>query len=164
MEELLSITRTEKGEEPDPVESHKSVSRMTLRQVLLAEMNGLELQNMVLAMIQDWDPRFQSLTRMSDPSTITLLPIHSSVPIQHWETKIITLVGDAIHSMTPMRGIGAKIKMVQYGFDAVRSSMKAAEQSISENAVALAMMKMMFRLIDALPPIKRWIFRNFGNS
>ncbi|MDF2684558.1 MAG: FAD-dependent monooxygenase, partial [Brevibacillus sp.] len=41
MEELLSICRTENGGEPDPVRSHKSVSRMTLRQVLLAEMDDI---------------------------------------------------------------------------------------------------------------------------
>jgi 2-polyprenyl-6-methoxyphenol hydroxylase-like FAD-dependent oxidoreductase len=56
-----------------------------------------------------------------------------------------------------------EIKMVQYGFDAVRSSMKAAEQSTSKNAIALAMMKWIFRLIHSLPPIKRMLFRNYGN-
>ncbi|MED4780243.1 FAD-dependent oxidoreductase [Brevibacillus choshinensis] len=161
----------------------------------VTEADGCEMQKAVLAMIEDWDPRFQSLVRMSDPSTITPLPIHSSVPIQPWETKTVTLVGDAIHSMTPMRGIGANTalrdaellcenvisahrgeksllqairdyenKMVQYGFDAVRSSMKAAQQSTSENAVALAVMKRVFRLIQSLPPIKRLLFRNYGNG
>jgi hypothetical protein len=52
--------------------------------------------------------------------------------------------------------------MIRYGFDAVRKSMKAAEQSVSENAVALAVMKAGFRLLNTLPALKRWVFRNLG--
>ncbi len=38
---------------------------------------------------------------------MTLLPIRTSVAVPPWETTNITLLGDAIHSMTPFRGIGA---------------------------------------------------------
>jgi 2-polyprenyl-6-methoxyphenol hydroxylase-like FAD-dependent oxidoreductase len=33
--------------------------------------------------------------------------IKTSVPVAPWQSRRITLIGDAIHSMTPYRGIGA---------------------------------------------------------
>ena len=115
--------------------------------------------------------------------------------MERWETKNATLIGDAIHSMTPMRGIGANValrdaallrrslaaaqrgeepllaaigdyeaEMVRYGFDAVRASMKAAQQASSENAAALAVAKRAFRLINAVPPLKRLAFGGMGDG
>jgi 2-polyprenyl-6-methoxyphenol hydroxylase-like FAD-dependent oxidoreductase len=55
-------------------------------------------------------------------------------------------------------------EMVRYGFDALRSSMKAAEQATSENAVALAIAKSAFRLMNAVPPVKHLAFRGMGDG
>jgi 2-polyprenyl-6-methoxyphenol hydroxylase-like FAD-dependent oxidoreductase len=33
--------------------------------------------------------------------------VKSSLPIAHWSTGRVTLLGDALHNMTPFRGIGA---------------------------------------------------------
>ncbi|HWM18528.1 MAG TPA: hypothetical protein VNO51_02490 [Ilumatobacteraceae bacterium] len=38
---------------------------------------------------------------------MSLLPIRTSVRIPRWEATNIALVGDAIHGMTPFRGIAA---------------------------------------------------------
>jgi len=38
---------------------------------------------------------------------VTAFAIKTSVPIQPWATRKVTLLGDALHNMTPFRGIGA---------------------------------------------------------
>jgi 2-polyprenyl-6-methoxyphenol hydroxylase-like FAD-dependent oxidoreductase len=40
-------------------------------------------------------------------STVTTFPVKTSVPIPQWPTQKVTLLGDALHNMTPFRGIGA---------------------------------------------------------
>jgi salicylate hydroxylase len=58
-----------------------------------------------------WAGGFRDLVGLSDPSTISCLPIRTSRPVAPWPTGRITLIGDAIHSMTPYRGIGANIAL-----------------------------------------------------
>ncbi|MEU5407959.1 FAD-dependent oxidoreductase [Nocardia asteroides] len=54
-----------------------------------------------------WAPELRRLVAESDPATTTLIPIKTSVPIPRWTPTTVTLLGDAIHSMTPFAGIGA---------------------------------------------------------
>jgi 2-polyprenyl-6-methoxyphenol hydroxylase-like FAD-dependent oxidoreductase len=63
-----------------------------------------------------WSDRLSDLVWLSDPTTLSLLPIRTSQPVAPWETSRITLLGDAIHAMTPFRGIGANVALK----DAVR--------------------------------------------
>jgi 2-polyprenyl-6-methoxyphenol hydroxylase-like FAD-dependent oxidoreductase len=63
-----------------------------------------------------WAKGFRELVSLSDPSTLSCLPIRTSRPVASWPAGRITLIGDAIHSMTPYRGIGANIALK----DAVR--------------------------------------------
>jgi salicylate hydroxylase len=66
--------------------------------------------------VAPWATGFRDLVGLSDPSTISCIPIRTSVPVPAWPAGRITLIGDAIHSMTPFRGIGANIALK----DAVR--------------------------------------------
>jgi 2-polyprenyl-6-methoxyphenol hydroxylase-like FAD-dependent oxidoreductase len=66
--------------------------------------------------MRSWSHVLRDLVGLADPTTIACLPIRSSVPIAPWQTQRITLLGDAIHSMTPYRGIGANVALK----DAVR--------------------------------------------
>jgi 2-polyprenyl-6-methoxyphenol hydroxylase-like FAD-dependent oxidoreductase len=51
-----------------------------------------------------WSRAFRDLVGLSDPTTLSCLSIRTSVPVARWRTGRITLLGDAIHSMTPYRG------------------------------------------------------------
>ncbi|WP_370947823.1 FAD-dependent oxidoreductase [Amycolatopsis sp. cg5] len=155
----------------------------------LSEMDGAALKRAVLDQVEAWHPAFVRMVSESPEGSISLMTILTSEPVEPWPTSSVTLLGDAIHSMTPMRGIGAntalrdaqllcrylvaasfgdmtvaeavslyEARMRDYGFEAVRTSLKAAEQFVSENRVGRTMAKSMFRFIEAVPPLKRRMF------
>jgi 2-polyprenyl-6-methoxyphenol hydroxylase-like FAD-dependent oxidoreductase len=63
-----------------------------------------------------WDQRLRDLVNLADTATINTLTIRTALPVAPWPTRRITLLGDAIHAMTPYRGIGANMALK----DAVR--------------------------------------------
>jgi salicylate hydroxylase len=144
---------------------------------------------------RQWDGRLQTLVRLADSDTINAIPIRTSVPIAPWPTRRVTLLGDAIHAMTPYQGIGANValknalrlcraltaanrgerplldaihdyesEMVRYGFKAVRRSLHAMHQSVTESRIKLMFSRTVLRLIDRVPPFKRWMTSAVGND
>jgi 2-polyprenyl-6-methoxyphenol hydroxylase-like FAD-dependent oxidoreductase len=142
-----------------------------------------------------WSQAFGDLVGLADPTTISCLPIRTSVPVAPWRTGRITLLGDAIHSMTPYRGIGANVAikdaarlkralvaahsgehdivaaihdyetgMLDYGFRAVRNSLKAMRQTITDSAPSLMLSRLTLRAINALPPLKRAVASRLGEE
>jgi 2-polyprenyl-6-methoxyphenol hydroxylase-like FAD-dependent oxidoreductase len=70
-------------------------------------LNGSDLQEMVLDRTVGWAPALRELIGGSDPATVNALRVRSSTPVDPWQTGRVTLLGDAIHNMTPMAGVGA---------------------------------------------------------
>jgi 2-polyprenyl-6-methoxyphenol hydroxylase-like FAD-dependent oxidoreductase len=68
---------------------------------------GAELQQLVLELTGDWHPNLRKLFALGDPDSSFPLQIRTSEPIPPWPTTNVTLLGDAIHTMTPGRGVGA---------------------------------------------------------
>ncbi|WP_410666092.1 FAD-dependent oxidoreductase [Amycolatopsis sp. lyj-84] len=156
--------------------------------------DGEALRALVLDLIDGWDPAFKELVAGSPAGSVSRLPVFTSKPVAPWPTSNITLLGDAIHSMTPFRGIGANTalrdarllcrnlvaaretgdvrtavadyerQMRDYGFAAVRDSERSARQFVSENRVSRAMARGMFRFFQAVPPLKRKAFSDQGTS
>jgi 2-polyprenyl-6-methoxyphenol hydroxylase-like FAD-dependent oxidoreductase len=58
-------------------------------------------------MTRDWHPNMRRMIDLTDPSTVFPVNIRTSVPLEPWETSNVTLLGDAVHTMTPGRGVGA---------------------------------------------------------
>jgi salicylate hydroxylase len=160
-------------------------------------MHGEELRSAVLnAMaLRSWDQRFRTLVRLADPATINAIAIRTSVPVAPWRTQRITLLGDAIHSMTPYRGIGANVAlrdavglcraltaadrgerpvidaihdyeadMVEYGFRAVRTSLHAMNQAVTESSVQSALSRAALRIINHVPAFKRAMYNRMGEE
>jgi len=73
----------------------------------ISNMKGPELQQLVLELTKKWHPDLRELYRLSDPTATFPLKVRTSRPIPLWKTTNITLIGDAIHTMTPGRGVGA---------------------------------------------------------
>jgi 2-polyprenyl-6-methoxyphenol hydroxylase-like FAD-dependent oxidoreductase len=72
----------------------------------LRHVDGTLLQSTVLTMIDGWHQDPFRLVTESDPSTVAAFRIQSSVPMQRWKTTRVVLLGDAIHAMTPLQGLG----------------------------------------------------------
>ncbi|WP_327587744.1 FAD-dependent monooxygenase [Nonomuraea sp. NBC_00507] len=151
----------------------------------ISEMSGKQLKDTVAQMIRSWHPDLRRMIDLSHPDTVSLLPIRTSIPIDPWPATNITLLGDAIHSMTPMRGIGAntalrdarllcraltagsdpieaiagyEAEMREYGFAAVRDSLRSAQQFVGENRIARMGFKSFLRLVHRVPSLKAKVF------
>jgi 2-polyprenyl-6-methoxyphenol hydroxylase-like FAD-dependent oxidoreductase len=142
-----------------------------------------------------WSLAFRDLIGLADPTTISCLPIRTSIPVAPSRTERVTLLGDAIHSMTPYRGIGANVAikdaarlkhalvaahngernileaihdyetgMLDYGFRAVRNSLKAMHQTVTDSRPALTISRLTLRAINALPPVKRVVASRMGEE
>lgn len=72
-----------------------------------SEVSREELVRLALDMTSGWHPNLRKLIRLTDVSTVFPIKIRTSVPVAPWPTGNVTLLGDAIHTMTPGRGVGA---------------------------------------------------------
>ncbi|HEX7307074.1 NAD(P)/FAD-dependent oxidoreductase [Lentzea sp.] len=141
------------------------------------------LQQSVLRRIKQWSPDLQRIVRSTHPDTVSQWRIRSSKPIERWESTNVTLLGDAIHAMTPMRGIGANValrdaqllarkltesgvdgisdyeaEMYDYGFAAVRDSLRAARQFAEGSPFSRTLFRTVLRTASAVPALKRAMF------
>ncbi|MGH3729220.1 MAG: FAD-dependent oxidoreductase [Micromonosporaceae bacterium] len=81
----------------------------------LESLDGAALRDVVGEMITDWHPDLRRVVAGSEPSTVSVLKVHTSTPVDPWPTTTVTLLGDAIHSMTPFQGIGANTALRDAG-------------------------------------------------
>jgi 2-polyprenyl-6-methoxyphenol hydroxylase-like FAD-dependent oxidoreductase len=163
----------------------------------IERMSGEELRKTALRVMAQrlWDERFRALVRLADVDTINAIAIRTSVPIAAWQTQRVTLLGDAIHAMTPYRGIGANValkdavrlclaltmanrgerliidaireyetEMIDYGFRAVQTSLHAMNQAVTEHRVQLMLSRVVLRMINCVPPLKRRVFNRMGEE
>ncbi|WUJ68050.1 FAD-dependent monooxygenase [Kribbella soli] len=73
----------------------------------IMELSGEELIKVALDVTPGWHPNLRRLFDLTDPGTCFPVNIWTSVPLDPWKTTNVTLLGDAIHTMTPGRGVGA---------------------------------------------------------
>ncbi|MGH3766483.1 MAG: FAD-dependent oxidoreductase [Pseudonocardiaceae bacterium] len=64
------------------------------------------LQHVVEGMTVGWHPDLRRLLAESDPASVMLVEHKTSVEVPAWPTTTVTLIGDALHSMPPVGGLG----------------------------------------------------------
>lgn len=69
--------------------------------------DGERLKAISLEMTRGWSPHMRRLIELTDPSAFGYISIRTSVPPAPWQSSNVTLLGDAVHTMTPGRGAGA---------------------------------------------------------
>ncbi|WP_188194580.1 FAD-dependent oxidoreductase [Nonomuraea sp. SYSU D8015] len=68
-----------------------------------------ELHRLAVDTVRGWHEGVQRIVREADPEATFLLQIHSARRVGPWDEPAVTLVGDAVHSMSPGRGEGANL-------------------------------------------------------
>ncbi|MFK3982431.1 FAD-dependent oxidoreductase [Micromonospora sp. NPDC050397] len=70
-------------------------------------MRGEALVRLALDLTPNWHPHLRELFTLSDPHSCIPVKVATSEPVPPWQSSNVTLIGDAIHTMTPGRGVGA---------------------------------------------------------
>ncbi|HEY7488886.1 MAG TPA: NAD(P)/FAD-dependent oxidoreductase [Streptosporangiaceae bacterium] len=156
--------------------------------------DGPALRALTQRMIGGWHPDLLHLVAESDPGTVAPVVVRSMAPVPAWKTTTVTLLGDAIHNMTPMAGIGAntalrdadllcrkltaadrgeaallpaiaeyEAAMRDYGFAAVKLSLRNARQATAPSRLARAAFKAVLRAVNAIPVLKRQFARSMNS-
>ena len=72
---------------------------------------GGTLKNALRRAVVSWHPNLRKLVEMIDEQQLFLNHLRTAPPPVPWKPTQITLLGDAIHSMTPYRGVGGNIAL-----------------------------------------------------
>lgn len=70
------------------------------------DLDGPTLHRFVLERTARWHRDLRELYRRADPTTCFPINIRTSEPVAPWTASNVTLIGDAIHTMTPGLGVG----------------------------------------------------------
>jgi 2-polyprenyl-6-methoxyphenol hydroxylase-like FAD-dependent oxidoreductase len=77
----------------------------------LSALSSEDLQKLSLELMKDWPERARAIPAHGDPTSFFFIEMHTSVPCKMPTCSNVTLLGDAIHAMTPTLGRGANIAM-----------------------------------------------------
>jgi 2-polyprenyl-6-methoxyphenol hydroxylase-like FAD-dependent oxidoreductase len=102
----------------------------------VARLPGEHVKALALTHMQDWHPALRRLVERADHTTITSFEAKSAEPIAPWNTGAVTLLGDAVHNMTPFRGMGANMALRDAA--ALREALVSIAQGREGRTAALA--------------------------
>jgi len=92
------------------------------------------LHAVAMKTVSRWHPDVRRLVELAAPGETTLIPIRSAVPVEAWPSSRVTLLGDAVHAMSPSRGSGANTALR----DAALLASELAAAARGEKDVVLA--------------------------
>ncbi len=78
------------------------------------ELHGVpaqDLQRLAVDMLKEWPQQASSLVSSGDPSSFFIVGMYTTVPSTLDHPTNVTLLGDAVHAMTPTLGRGANLAM-----------------------------------------------------
>ncbi|WP_018332595.1 FAD-dependent monooxygenase [Actinomycetospora chiangmaiensis] len=145
---------------------------------------GAELRELAVGMVGAWHPALRRVITDTDPTLVHATVFRQSRLIDPWPGSTVTVLGDAIHNMTPVGGLGAntalrdaaaladalrtvadgaplvpsieayEARMREWGYAAVRASGDNARRATSSGPVARRAGRAYFRVRGAL---RRWV-------
>jgi 2-polyprenyl-6-methoxyphenol hydroxylase-like FAD-dependent oxidoreductase len=99
-------------------------------------LGGEALKAAALGLMIGWSPVLRRLVENADASTFVTFRVKSSTPVEPWPTRNVTLLGDALHNMTPFRGVGANTALRDA--DALRRTLIAVDRGEQNLLPAIA--------------------------
>ncbi len=99
----------------------------------LLRLSDVESAALSLKLTEEWDPSIRSLFELQDVAQASTLRVSSAKPdIPAWEpSERVTLLGDAVHAMSPCGGVGAVTAL----HDAANLASKIDELGISVKSI-----------------------------
>lgn len=94
-----------------------------------------ELLKVTLRLTTGWHATLRTLIEAMAPETIAVFEVKSAERIAPWNTGRVTLLGDALHNMTPYRGMGANMALLDA--DSLRRALLRVHRGESELIPAL---------------------------
>jgi 2-polyprenyl-6-methoxyphenol hydroxylase-like FAD-dependent oxidoreductase len=76
-----------------------------------ASVTGSRLKGALRRTVAGWHPSLRKLVEMLDEQQLFLNHVRTAPPPVPWKSTYVTLLGDAVHSMTPYRGVGGNIAL-----------------------------------------------------
>nr|WP_294793523.1 NAD(P)/FAD-dependent oxidoreductase [uncultured Mucilaginibacter sp.] len=73
--------------------------------------NTTDLKGLVLEKTKGWDEGFHKLISLAHTDSLNMISLKTMLPVKPWTTGRVTLLGDAIHNMTPLQGMGANMAL-----------------------------------------------------
>jgi 2-polyprenyl-6-methoxyphenol hydroxylase-like FAD-dependent oxidoreductase len=145
------------------------------------------LRDLVAARVAGWAPALRGLVAATDPGTVAPVWLRSMPALAAWPASDVTLLGDAIHNMTPMAGIGANTalrdadelrqallapgpddgivrvgryeeQMRGYANQALALSTRNARNAASTRRLPRLAFRSALRIAESIPPAKRRMF------
>ncbi len=146
-----------------------------------------QLGDLVADRVARWSPALRHLVAVTDPATIAPVSLRTMPQLNPWTPSDVTLLGDAIHNMTPMAGIGANTalrdadqlrqallapgpdslvarvgayedQMRGYANQALALSTRNARNAASPSRLPRIAFRSALRIAEAVPPAKRRMF------
>jgi 2-polyprenyl-6-methoxyphenol hydroxylase-like FAD-dependent oxidoreductase len=77
----------------------------------VSTMSGEALKSVAEHMIRHWHPDLRRMVASTDPATMGTMRFKSSTIAPPWGSTPVTMIGDAIHNMPPVMGLGANMAL-----------------------------------------------------
>jgi 2-polyprenyl-6-methoxyphenol hydroxylase-like FAD-dependent oxidoreductase len=86
----------------------------------VVDLDGPTLHALAVELVRDWEPTLRRMVAGCDPASMGGMRYRRSTPVDPWPASAVTVLGDAIHNMPPVGGLGAN--------SALRDAAALAEQ------------------------------------
>ncbi|TCO60520.1 FAD-dependent oxidoreductase [Actinocrispum wychmicini] len=148
---------------------------------------GQELLDVIAPRVRDWHPDLRRLIADTPADTVEQFDFAAAAPVKPWSTGNVTLLGDAIHFMPPVGGLGGNAAlydanalrhalvnrggkdllqavaeyeraMLKHGFGAVRAATMYLRLAILRSRTVRAVARTFFRVCGRVAPLRRAVF------